>query len=307
MTGKNNLLSDPLRLLGAAVAGLALLSGARRLLHEFQRSPLPALQGGQGTALITGASSGFGAEFARQLARQGYNLVLVARRLERLEDLAVELTSRYGIQVEALPADLSTPEGIEKVASRIADLPDLTLLVNNAGFGTVGRFHKVSPQSQADMLSVHTTATLRLCQAALPGMVARGGGAVINMASVAAFLPLLGNATYGATKAYNLSFSQALAAELHGSGVRVQALCPGFTYTEMHSTSEYAGFRHSAYPDFLWLKAPFVVRESLKDLQKNIVVSIPGWQYKLVAWVAGSPLIAPWLQWVANAFLRTRR
>ncbi len=175
-------------------------------------------------ALITGASSGLGAVFARHLAAKGYDLVLVARREERLAALAAELQQQYSISVEILVADLARPADVERVEGRIAGIEDLDVLVNNAGFGTTGRFAEVDLAKSVAMVEVHVVASMRFCRAALPGMIARRRGALINVSSVAAFAPLPGNANYAASKAYVLTFSKALHAELRESGIKVQAL-----------------------------------------------------------------------------------
>jgi hypothetical protein len=233
-------------------------------------------------ALITGASSGIGAAFARRLGQQGYHLILVARREERLQALASKLQQRYHTTAEVLAADLSEPEGICRVEERIAAMGTLDLLINNAGFGTYGKFAEVSEDRHEDMIQVHVTASVRLCRAALPRMLERRRGAVINVSSVAAFFPLPGNANYAASKAYLVTFSEALHQEVAGSGVKVQALCPGFTVTEFHSTPEYAGFDRSEVPKMLWMRSENVVAASLQALRRNQVICIPGWKYRLL-------------------------
>ncbi len=243
-------------------------------------------------ALITGASSGLGAVFARQLAAQGYDLVLVARREERLAALAAELQQHYPISVEILAADLARSADVERVESRVAEIEGLDVLVNNAGFGTTGRFAEIDLAKSMDMIEVHVTASARLCRAALPGMLARRRGALINVSSVAAFTPLPGNANYAATKAYLLTFSKALHAELRGTGVKVQALCPGFTHTGFHDTAEFEGFKRSQIPGILWMTAEDVVATSLKSLKRNQAVCIPGLKYRLLVAAASSPLMA---------------
>ena len=204
------------------------------------------------TALITGASSGLGAEFARQLAARGYHLILTARRQSRLEQLAGELERQYPIPVEILVADLAQQQGLQAVAERIRLLPALDLLVNNAGFGTHGRFFQVESDKHAAMLQVHVNASVLLTHAALPGMIARHQGYIINVASMAGLIPIR-SVLYGTTKAFLVNFSEALQTELRGTGVKLQALCPGFTYTEFHDTPEYTGFNRRKIPRILWL------------------------------------------------------
>jgi hypothetical protein len=225
-------------------------------------------------ALITGASSGIGETFARKLAARGYDLILVARREDRLRSIAGELAG-----AEALLADLATLDGIEKVENAIASAASLELLVNNAGFGTRGRFWAAGLAGQERMLDVHMRATLRLTHQALRGMVERGRGAVINVSSVAAFGQSVGNVSYCASKAWINSFSEGLALELRdaGSAVRVQALCPGFTTTEFHET---LGVDRKLIPGWMWMTSDAVVEASLRGLDRGKVIVVPGWRYK---------------------------
>lgn len=256
-----------------------------------------------GTALITGASSGIGAAFARRLAAEGYDLVLVARREARLAALAAELQQRYPIRAEVLAADLAKPTDVERVEQRLAALSELSLLINNAGFGTAGFFSQSDLARELDMIQVHLTTSLRLSRAALPGLIARRRGAIINVSSSAAFFPTPGAATYCASKSYLNVFSEALQAELAGTGVRVQALCPGFTYTEFHDTPEYKDFDRARIPKFLWMTAEAVVSASLQALGQGQVICIPGWHYRLGVKVIGNPLVWPWVRWL---FFRVR-
>lgn len=256
-------------------------------------------------ALITGASSGLGAEFARQLAARGYALVLVARRQERLEALAGELQERFGIPAQVLTADLSNPQDLGRLEKYVEGLERLDLLVNNAGFGTHGRFFKVPPEKHLAMVDVHLKASLCLTRAALPGMIRRGKGGIINVASLAAFFPWPRNVTYNATKAALVSFSETLALELRGSGVKVQALCPGFTHTEFHDTPEYQGFSHDQIPALLWGNAPSVVARSLKALERGQVICVPRTLDRFLAFFGRNhifrPLVRLFIRWM---FLR---
>jgi short-subunit dehydrogenase len=226
------------------------------------------------TALITGATAGIGAAFARRLAADGFGLVLVARDGPRLSAYAEELTKRYGVRAEPLVADLATEAGVKAVEARLGDGVDL--LVNNAGFALPGEFLQVPVADEVTMLRVHCEAVLRLSYAALPGMRERGRGAVINVASVAAFFA---RGTYSATKAWVVNFSGSANAELAGTGVRVMALCPGFVHTEFHQR---AGLDMSPVPRLLWLSADRVVREALRDLALGKVVSVPSRRYKAI-------------------------
>lgn len=234
-----------------------------------------------GTALITGASSGIGAAFARSLASQGYDLVLVARREERLRSLADEVQREFNVSAQVFPADLSKPAEVHRLETLVADLGDLEILINNAGFGVPGKFAEVQAERNAEMIQVHVLATVRLCRAALPGMITRGRGSIINVSSIAAFTASPRNATYSATKAYLNIFSEALQDELKGTGVRVQALCPGLTYTEFHDRPGYEDYKRR-FPEFLWMSAEDVVRKSLDALKKGRVICIPGFKNRLV-------------------------
>ncbi|MDH6114040.1 short-subunit dehydrogenase [Kitasatospora sp. MAP12-15] len=233
------------------------------------------------TALITGATAGIGAAFARRLAKDGHDLVLVARNTERLTACAAELRKNHGVEAEVLTADLATEEGITAVEQRLADtVRPVGILVNNAGFGNRGAYLTVPLEQELDMLKVHVEAVLRLTSAALPGMRERGFGGVVNVASVAAFLP---RGTYGATKSWVVNFTQGVARDLTGSGVRLMALCPGFTRTEFH---ERAGMGTSNIPAWGWLSAERVVDEALRDLAHGRTLSVPGKRYKAVVAVA---------------------
>jgi short-subunit dehydrogenase len=240
------------------------------------------------TALVTGASSGIGAEFARQLAARGFDLTLVARRAERLAALAHELSQRHGTRADYIAADLTADESIRRIEDHIAGLPQLDLLVNNAGFGLTGAFAAADLNAQLTMLTLHMITPARLMRAALPGMIAHQTGGVINVASLAALFPLPGNANYSATKAYLLRFSQAVAMEVRGQGVKVQALCPGFTLTEYHDATDRVGRGARDLPRFLWGSAEAVVRASLIALDRGQVVCIPGAINRLGALLAAT-------------------
>ncbi|WP_030420793.1 SDR family oxidoreductase [Streptomyces sp. SCSIO 75703] len=227
------------------------------------------------TALITGATAGIGAAFARRLAADGHDLVLVARDDERLRVQATELHDRHGIEAEVLVADLATDDGIEAVAARLRERKHpVDLLVNNAGFGNKGRFLDVSMADELRMLTVHCEAVLRLTSAAAETMRERGRGGVVNVASVAAFVP---RGTYGASKAWVVQFTQGVARDLAGSGVRLMALCPGFVRTEFHQR---AGMGTDNIPNWMWLDADKVVAEALNDLARGKSLSIPDPRYK---------------------------
>ncbi|HEX9565519.1 MAG TPA: SDR family oxidoreductase [Gemmatimonadaceae bacterium] len=230
-------------------------------------------------ALITGASAGLGRTFARQLARDGYDVVLVARGEDRLRALADELRMQHGATSEVLVADLSRDDDTARVVQRIDDSP-IDLLVNNAGFGTRGSLARASRESQDAMIRVHVLATHRLTQAAVQSMTPRARGAVITVSSTASWLTSPGNVNYGSTKSWQRLQIEALAMELKGKGVYVQALCPGYTRTEFH---ERGGMDMSGYPSWVWMSADTVVAESLHALRRGRpVVVVPGRGYRLV-------------------------
>jgi short-subunit dehydrogenase len=230
-------------------------------------------------ALVTGATAGIGAAFARRLAADGYDLVLVARDAGRLEAYAKELTAAHGGAAEVLPADLSTDEGADKVARRLADesAEPVDLLINNAGIGLKSSFLRNDYADEARVLRLNVAAVMRLTHAVLPAMTARGHGAIVNVSSVAGFGALQPGSTYAATKAWVTVFSESVGLSARRHGVRVLALCPGFVRTEFH---ERAGIDTAGSPEWMWLKADDVVKVALRDLGRGRLVSVPDWRYK---------------------------
>ena len=227
------------------------------------------------TSLITGATAGIGHEYARQLAARGDDLVLVARNPERLEAVAAELRAAHGVAVEVLVADLVDRDQLALVEARLADRErPIDLLVNNAGFGLKKRFLDNSVEEETAMLEVLVTAVLRLSHAALGPMAERGSGGIINVSSVAAFLP---RGSYSAAKAWVNSFSEWAHMEYKSRGVKVMVLCPGFTKTEFHDRMQV-----TRGDGFMWLDVDFLVSKSLQDFDKGRAFSIPGAQYKTI-------------------------
>lgn len=250
-------------------------------------------------ALVTGPTSGIGAGYARALAAQGYDLVLVARNETKLADLAADLKGRFGAESEMLPADLATAAGRTRVAERLARGVDM--LVNNAGFGTTGEFWTAAPELLQAQLDVNVTAVMQLTRAALPSMIDAGSGRIVNVASVAGLLPGRGS-TYSGSKAYVVSFTEGLAGGLAGTGVQVQALCPGFVHTEFHRR---AGIEMGSIPEWMWLDVDTVVRTSLADLEAGKVRSIPGLQYKVLT-TGGRLIPVDLVRRLTNVFGRGR-
>ena len=229
------------------------------------------------TALITGATSGIGAAFARHLAQRGYRLVLVARDRDRLEGSREALRSSGSPQVEVLPADLTVPADRDRVVARLEQGVDL--LVNNAGIGLGLEMLECTPADLQRQIDLNVTAVVLLARAALPGMIERGHGGVINVASIAGLLPGRGS-TYAGSKAFLISLSEGMNEQLKEPGVRMQALCPGFVKTEFHQR---AGIDMSPVPKFAYVDVDTVVTKSLADLRANRVVSVPGAVYRTVA------------------------
>ena len=231
-------------------------------------------------AIVTGATAGIGYAFAKHLARRGHSLLLISRNELRLAEVAAELGTAHGVTVRVLGADLSREAEVDRVAGVLGTEPDVGVLVNNAGFGTTGRLHVNDPAVQAAMVKLHALAPMQLTRAVLPGMVSGGRGWIINVSSIAGFTFSPGNVNYSATKAYLTRFSQGLDSELHGTGVVVQALCPGFTHTEFH---ERAQMDTQRLPRWAWMTADQVVEASIQAAERGRpVVVVPGLRYWLI-------------------------
>lgn len=240
-------------------------------------------------ALITGASAGIGAVYARRLAAEGYDLVLTARRLERLQLLAAELESAHSADCMIIQADLADPDAPADICRKLAESGrGVDLLVNNAGYGVPGYYTSEPWEAQRDFLQVMVTAVSELSYRLLPPMQSRGRGGIINVASLAGIVPgSAGHTLYAGVKAFMIKFSEALAMENTGTGIRIQALCPGFTYSEFHDV---IGTRDivSRLPDYMWLTAEEVVRISLEKFRdpRAPVVVVPGRVNRFIAMLA---------------------
>ncbi|MEZ5357520.1 MAG: SDR family oxidoreductase [Candidatus Zixiibacteriota bacterium] len=243
------------------------------------------------TALITGASSGLGKLFAEKLAARGYALIISARRRDRLEQIAQEISAAHGVRVEIIEADLSAYDDIRAVEDKIRATDNLAVLVNNAGYGVPGFYHEIDVTKNTDMCRVHIEATMRLTHAALPNMLARKHGTVINVSSVASFIPVPKGVTYCATKSYLTMFSECLDMETSRHGVHIQALCPGFTRTEFHVAAKYTDEEVAQIPGWMWLKAERVVEESLRGMDMGKCIVIPGKRYRFILFIYKLPFI----------------
>ena len=233
------------------------------------------------TALITGATAGIGASYANLLAKEGFDLILVARDLPRLNKVAKELNKRFGVKTQCIKADLTKPSQLAKVEKRVADLKKpIDVLVNNAGFGIKDSFTASNLDKEQELLDVLVTAPMRLAHAVLPVMVKRNTGIIVNVSSVASFIA---GGTYSAAKSYLTVFSESLHTELRGTNVKISALCPGFTRTEFHARGR---MKMTALPKFMWLNSDELVSKSWKYAKANRVICIPGWQYKILSAIA---------------------
>jgi len=226
-------------------------------------------------ALVTGATSGIGESFSRLLAGNGYNIVLVARDLPRLQERATALESKFGISTHVIQADLATDAGCLKVEKYIAE-NQIDVLINNAGFGTNKAFTMSTLEIEQQLLDVLVRTPMRLMHVALPLMKARNKGIIINVSSVAGYIA---GGTYSASKSYLTVLSESLHTELAATNVKVSALCPGFTRTEFHQRGKMS---MKGLPNFMWLNSDRLVEQSWRDALKGKAVSVPGWQYKLL-------------------------
>ena len=258
------------------------------------RLPAPARDR---TCLVTGASSGIGAEIARVLAGRGFGVTLVARTESRLQALADELADRHSVRAEVVAVDLTEEKGRGGLARTLEDRGlAVNVLVNNAGFSTTGPVHRSDPAREVAMVRTDVEAVVHLCSLFTPGMVERRSGAILNVASTAAFQPLPGQAGYGASKAFVLSYSQALRGELRPHGVTVTALCPGPVETEFQENAGFPDEAEAAMPKFMWVPAAAVAKAAVEALDADRGVVIPGLANRvgaLAGWFAPRSVLVP--------------
>lgn len=255
----------------------------------------------RGIAVVTGAAGGLGSAFANQLAERGYRLLLVDRRQAPLEKLCVSIAERFGVHAEPLAVDLCNRDEVKRLAEQLSQMPEIELLVNNAGFGTVDYFVDTDPNYLVGMVDLHVVAPTLLTRAVLPAMMQRDRGNIINLSSLGAWFHSAGNVQYGSTKNYLAVVSQGLQQELLGTNVRVQALCPGFVRTEFHGAESMSAFKLRRSPaEHLWMTADEVVACSLKNLSSKQVLCVPGLGYRLAARFAQMPFLQPLMQWLSR-------
>lgn len=250
-----------------------------------------------GMALVTGASAGLGKVFAQQLAQMGFSLILVARREDRLREIAKELETSTHVGVEVFTADLVKDSDVVKIKARIDSCPNLDVLVNNAGFGSKGTFATNDFNRQLEMIQVHNLVPVHLMRAALPGMISRHRGAIINLSSLGGYLPTGGSAMYSATKSFIRMFTESIALELENTGVLVEALCPGFTMTEFHDVTQ---FDRTKIPKGMWMPAEPVIRAALEGLTKGKVVVVPGFKNRFMRWLVTSHMFGGFARGVSE-------
>ena len=280
----------------------------RRILIKKQKAGNQGMKTTeQKTALITGASSGIGAAYARRMAAEGINLIITARRDELLKKLADELSEKYGVVVEVIAADLATEEGISRLEKRTTGGPPVDILVNCAGFGTRGHLVTMAPEKITAMVNVHNLAPGRLTRAALPGMIDRNWGTIIMVASLGAFLTTAEYVVYSATKAFLTSFCTGLRDELAGTAVKVQAVCLGLVRTGFMETEEYKDFNYQDIPAFAWMSPEKVVDISMKKLVKNRrPVIITGLSNRVLVGLMNTSIIGPVIRNTLGYFSRRR-
>lgn len=229
-----------------------------------------------GAALITGASSGIGAEFARQLASQGFDLILIARRQDKLESLSKQLQEEFSVLAEVFIGDLSNMDDNNKIVSKIKETNQLDVLINNAGYGINNTFLQIDIAEHINMINVHFTSAVMFCHASIPGMIKRKRGVIINTSSTAAINKSLMSVMYTSTKSALTVFCEVLQEKVKNFNIFIQSLCPGFTYSEFHDTDSMRGFQRSWFPEESWMTSEEVVRKSLDAVKTGNVIFIPG-------------------------------
>lgn len=261
-------------------------------------------------ALVTGASAGIGAEFCRQLAGHGYNIILVARREDRLMDQSEALQEVFGVQTRVLPMDLSEPHASQYIADWLKETEtDIEFLVNNAGFGVVGAYNDVEWEAHDNFLQVMLNSVCELTWRLLPGMQARGKGYIVNVASLAGLIPgAARNTLYGATKSFLVKFSESLAMENAHAGVNVSALCPGFTYSEFHDVMNIRD-QVSEMPGYMWLESPEVVKYGIDAVMENPpqIVAVPGKVNRTIAMMMRKLPLRMTQRWTQKQSLKFRK
>ena len=256
-------------------------------------------------ALITGATSGIGKSFAERLASQGYDCVITGRRKQIIEQVAGDLSARHGVEVKVVIADFSDTKDLDSLISLVKSLPRIDVLINNAGFGLKNAFVGESVENIGKMIQVHAMATALITRAALPKMIAAKKGAIINVSSMAAFLPLPGSEIYSATKSFLNGFSNSLSLSVRRYGIKVQALCPGFTRTDFHAKIDLDPAQLKDAGPVRWMSSDAVAAESLAALKKkNRVIVVPGFWNKVLHCAVR---IIPWglYGWVVTKFFLT--
>ena len=247
-------------------------------------------------AVITGASSGIGLEFARQFAENHIDVILIARRSEKLEAICLDLENRYKIKANYITADLTLEEEVKSAIFQLDQAAEIDILVNGAGFGTLGGFTSVSLDVHFQMIQLHINAAVNLCHALLPPMQERNKGIIINVSSLGAFTPTRGNAIYSATKSFLNVFFENLQRELEGTEIVLQALCPGFTRTEFHEVGHFSEFDRKKIPERLWMTVQDVVGSSFSALKKKTLIVIPGRKNKLIHRLYKSAIVRSYMK-----------
>lgn len=250
--------------------------------RKLQHTPKIIREKGNKIAFITGATSGIGAVFARRFAREGYNLIITGRRKAIIQHLADDISKSYNVNVEVVIAELSNDDETDRLVNKIKDNENIEVLVNNAGFGIGELFDEDIIKKQENMVKVHIISTMKFINAVIPNMIRKKSGIIINVSSIASFLPLSGNGVYSGTKAFLNNFSESLYLKLKDRGISVQCLCPGFTRTDFHKRMGYSDKDLKNRGIVRWMSAEDVVEYSIKCLKKNRVICIPGFWNRMI-------------------------